>query len=144
MTALAALLKTSPPERLEALHQRFSRGGDWDELIVVAAGFVALFALLVVFCSLQRRRQRTDSDCPRKLYRRLVQQLGLSAPQRRLLHRMAADLELPNPTTLLLSPGVFKTHAKQWLRAVPKNRPEANLRIKELADALFTVGVESA
>jgi hypothetical protein len=134
---LTTLLQTTPTQRLEALQQRFSRGGTWGELVLPLVGVAALFALLSLLYSLQKRRQRADIDHPGKLYRRLVQRLGLSAPQRDLLYRMAADLRLPNPSVVLLGRRIFDTHAQRWLATGRATRPDSPQRIAELADSLF-------
>lgn len=134
---MAQLLQTTPPQRLEALHERFSRGGSWDELIPPLAGFAALFVVVAVFYSLQRRRQQVDIDHPQKLYRRLVQRLDLSAAQRDLLHRMAADLGLENPSVLLLGRRIFEAQARRWRESGPPGRRHDDRRIEKLASRLF-------
>jgi hypothetical protein len=134
---VAQLLQTTPPQRLEALQERFSRGGSWEELILPLAGFATLSVVLVVFYSLQRRRQRVDIDHPQKLYRRLVQRLGLSAQQRDLLYRMASDLGLENPSVLLLGRRIFEAQARRWRETCPAGRRGDDRRFEVLASKLF-------
>ena len=134
---LAMLLQTTPAQRLEALQQRFSRSGTWGDAILPLVGAIALFALLWLLYSLQRRRQRADIDHPGKLFRRLVQRLDLSTPQRHLLYRMAAELRLPNPSVLLLGGQVFETQARLWLAIGRGSRPGNSRRIAELGRRLF-------
>lgn len=134
---VAQMLQTTPPERLEALHRQFSRGAGWDEFVLPLVGFVALVGLLAVLFQLQKRRQQVDVDNPRKLYRRLVHRLGLSAAQRDLLYRMASDLHLPNPSVLLLERRVFENQARRWREKKPATRRGDDQHIEELADKLF-------
>lgn len=134
---VAQVLQTTPPERLEALHRQFSRGAGWDELALPLVGSVVLVGLLAVLFQLQKRRQQMDVDDPRKLYRRLVQRLGLSAAQRDLLYRMASDLHLPNPSVLILGRRVFDNQAQRWREKKRAARRGDDRHIEELADKLF-------
>ena len=100
-------------------------------------GSVVLVGLLAVLFQLQKRRQQMDVDNPRKLYRRLVQRLGLSAAQRDLLYRMASDLHLPNPSVLILGRRVFDNQAQRWREKKRAARRGDDQHIEELADKLF-------
>lgn len=98
-------------------HERFARGGSWSEFGFAVLVLVVLMALLVVVHRIQQRRA-SDSleNDPAKLFRVMLRRLGLGVLQRDLLRRMARDLELEHPTTLLLSPTIFRRHALRWSR----------------------------
>ncbi|HUU85737.1 MAG TPA: hypothetical protein VM243_19755 [Phycisphaerae bacterium] len=131
------LLQTSSSERLEALRRQFSGGGNWSESFLTLLAFAALFALLLMIHRLQQRRQRRDINDPWKLYRQLLKHLGLSAPQREVLRRIAADLRLQHPSVLLLGRTIFNRHATRWQERARHVRRDDLRRIEEIVGKLF-------
>ena len=144
MTLHSVLLQATSYEKLEALRQQFNRPGKGAEFILALLAMAAVVALVLLLYSFQRRRAAVDLDDPGKLFRRLLQRLGLSVPQCDVLRRMSADLRLDHPTVLLLGEGIFRKHSRRWLENGRRARSEDDARVEELARVLFAAraGVE--
>ncbi|MCP4591571.1 MAG: hypothetical protein GY842_12595 [bacterium] len=100
--------------RLQAVRDHFAHGGGWTGVLAVL-GVLALCVLALAW--VQRRReaaQHHEPNDPRKLFRTVLTDLGLSPRQRKTLHRVAADLKLEHPTIMLLSPHLFHEHVAAW------------------------------
>jgi hypothetical protein len=102
-------------ELQKVLSREFSTSWSLQGALIVLAFFVVV-ALLIWYFS--RREaiaaegvQRGD---PRRLFRDLLRRLSLSASQRRWLNRVAEDLRLAHPATLLLSPALFQHYTQTW------------------------------
>lgn len=96
-----------------AVQEHFQRGGStWTVLIILAI----LAGIILTTYLLTRRQERrtgaTIANDPMGLYRDLLTDLNLTAPQRKLMERVAKDADLPHPAVILLSPKVFSRHAE--------------------------------
>ena len=140
MTLHPVLLQANPHERLEALRWQFNRPGSGAEFALALLALGSLVALILLLYSFQKRRALADIDHPGKLYRRLLQRLNLSVPQRDLLRRMSADLQLAHPAVLLLGQRIFGEHTSRWLETGRRVRSDDAARVEELAKRLFTTG----
>ena len=135
----AILLQVKGMDLFDSLRQRFAAGGDWTDAVVVLLAFGVLFSLLLAGHTLHRRR-RGEQCRPKQLFRRLLLRLDLSVPQRDLLRRLATDRRLDNPAVLLLSRGIFESHASQWADGALGRSEETARRLQELTIKLFGVG----
>lgn len=100
---------------LRSVQQRFQEGGSvfWSSVVlVVAVGLIYL--TYVISARLQRGPAGRKKQTPRQPFQELMQQLGLTAPHRRLLEAVAGDLHLPQPMVLLLSVKLFDSHMHEW------------------------------
>ncbi len=136
----AALIQTTPLERLEAIQQHLNRGGSGRGLLLALLGLLLLGVVVVLLHWIQRRAQPHDIDSPARLFRQLVRRLGLSPPQRTLLRRMARDLQLPHPTVLLLGRRLFDLHSHRWLGYGDPAHADRHQHVADLASALFPPG----
>jgi hypothetical protein len=127
----------SPPDRLLGIRDRFADGGGWGDMALTLLGLAAFVAFLFVVFAIQRRIHRKEIDNPRKLFRTLMTQLGLTVRQRDLLRRMAGDLRLEHPTILLLGPGAYWSHAEQWRGQFARDPATIHAELDTLARALF-------
>jgi hypothetical protein len=128
------------PDRLLGIRDRFADGGTWGDMVLTLSGLAAFVVFLFVVFGVQRRVHRKDIDNPRKLFRTLMTQLGLTVRQRDLLRRMAGDLRLEHPTILLLGPGAYWSYAEQWTSQFARNPTTTNAELDQLARALFPQG----
>jgi hypothetical protein len=126
-----------PRDRLLGIRDRFADGGTWGEMILTLLGLAAFVAFLFVAFGIQRRVCRKEIDNPRKLFRTLMTQLGLTVRQRDLLRRMAGDLRLAHPTILLLGPGPYWSHAERWTSQFARKPTAIRAELDQLALALF-------
>lgn len=127
----------APPDRLLGIRDRFADGGTWGEMVLAILGLAAFVAFLFVVFGVQRRVHRKEIDNPRKLFRTLITQLGLTVRQRDLLRRIAGDLRLEHPTILLLGPSIYWSHAEQWTGRFSRNPTAAQAEFDQLARTLF-------
>jgi hypothetical protein len=104
-------------ERMQAIRGHFARGGRWSELIAVLLALAGCVLLLALVYRVHHAARRREPNHPSRLFRSLSRGLGLSARQRRILRRMAADLGLEHPAVMLLSPQLFREHSAAWARA---------------------------
>lgn len=132
----------TPTQR--AVREQFQEGGNIGTL----AWVMLVLALVIVIAYFATRPKDRTLDgtlrpCPQRFFRTLLSRLGLTAPQRRVLNSVAADLRLTNPAAMLLAPALFDRYTKQWRsrldgRDVPKSDTSNNTAIEELRRCLFT------
>jgi hypothetical protein len=127
----------SPPDRLLGIRDRFADGGAWANMVLALLGLAAFVGLLFVMFEVQRRIRRKEIDHPRKLFRTLMTQLGLTVRQRDLLRRMARELRLEHPTILMLGPGIYRSYAEQWTSQHARQPATVHAELDQLARALF-------
>ncbi len=137
MSRLDFLAQTSTLERWEALQRGFNRSGAVAEALLLLCVVAAMLSVVLFVYTRYKRRHALDFNDPRKLYRTILQKLDLSVPQRDLLRRMASDLELAHPTSLLLGRSVFESYAGRWLETGRHTHHADADRVGELADRLF-------
>ncbi len=95
-------------EVLQAVRGRMQQGDSWLLLLKLLA-FMVVLVLLTHYLTkhLQGREKAAQTASPTRLFRGLLQQLGLTAVERRLLESVARQCKLANPSVLLLSPVSF-------------------------------------
>lgn len=107
------VLSTQAPWK--AVQDHLTRGGSLLTLLYAAVAVAVLVGLLVLLHRAQHRRATGPPvENPRKLFDTVIRDLGLGVVQRDLLRRMASDLEMEQPTILLLSPAIFMKYARKW------------------------------
>ena len=135
----AVLLQITTWDRVQSIRQELIRGGSFGEVILAVFAIVVLLCVVALVFRFQQRRQGRELNNAEKLYRSLLNRLGLSVRQRDLLRRIASEQHLDNPTVLLLGRRVFERHARRGL-ATGNASPDETRRIEELADRLFPAG----
>ena len=122
-----------------AVQEHFQRGGSkWTVLIILAI----LAGIILTTYLLTRRQERrtgaTIANDPMGLYRDLLTDLNLTAPQRKLMERAARDAHLPHPAVILLSPEVFSRHVESQSTDSTRAVPQADQQlIAQLKETLF-------
>jgi hypothetical protein len=127
----------SPPDRLLGIRDRFADGGGWADMVLTLLGLAVFVGLLFVVFEVQRRIRRKEIDHPRKLFRTLMTQLGLTVRQRDLLRRMARELRIEHPTILLLGPGIYRSYAERWTSQSARQPATIHTELDQLARVLF-------
>jgi hypothetical protein len=110
---MAVLIQSSP---IDGVRERFTEGGSYTELMLALVVIAAFFVLSAVIQRVQQRgwRHRANAD-PYGLFRKTIRHLRLPVIERDVLMRMSRDLNLHDPTTLLLSPRLFRDRSAEWL-----------------------------
>lgn len=83
-------------------------------ILLAMVGIVLLTYLLSKYAGnlhLPEKRNRVQP-----FYQQMLKKLGVTTPQRRWLERLAVDLQLKQPTMILLSPTLFDRHVCEWKR----------------------------
>jgi len=126
---------------LESIRDRFEKGGSPYTPLVAVLGILGLAGVLLI---LQRLQQRSVSkpplNDPALLFSAVLERAGLNVMQRHLLRRVAADLRLPHPTVMLLSPELFLDHVKRWRRMLEERGSGTSAStelLHEVAETLF-------
>jgi hypothetical protein len=102
---------------IDAVHERFARGGSVSHFLIVLGLLLAgMIALIAVNRWQKSREDEVAEDSPKKLYRDLLRELGVGVVRRDIMLRMARELRVDHPATLLMGPRVFRNHARKWLR----------------------------
>lgn len=111
------------------------------------AWLMLVLALIIVVAYFATRPKDRALDgairpCPQRFFRTLLARLGLTAPQRRVLISVAADLRLINPAAMLLAPTLFDRYTEQWRsrrdsQAVPQSETSNQTAMEELRRCLF-------
>jgi hypothetical protein len=115
----------------DGLHRRGSRV-DLDDLFPFFIALAVIALIAVVATTIYKRRDFSRKcDDPLKLFRQLCAAHELDFKNRRLLLRLAAALELPQPATLFLLPTAFAT-----VELHPQLCKDAT-QIKQLGQQLF-------
>lgn len=131
------------PEWFRIFQESFGGDNSVPRLVTTVVVLVAIPILAgLIYNFLQKRRSGGDMNRPLTLYRRVLRRLPLGRAQRGIARRMARDLELPNPTVLLLSAELFDRHAARWMRDLGTRRREAleSSALSGLPVALFGPG----
>lgn len=129
-------------ERLRAIREGFTSKSEAGSgvytglLIVVALGVVAI----VVLALLHRFAEGTGKSSggtPNSLFREVLRELPLGFQDKALLRRMAGDMQLANPTTVLLTPGLFEQCLQEYAAAHPKVSERDLHRYEAISQQLF-------
>lgn len=89
-------------------------------VMVIIAVLIIVGAVLAFFG--MRRRMKLERlpgvlGEPEELLEEVTQQLGLTASDRFMLHKVAYAMRLPQPTSILLSPELLLKAADQWQKS---------------------------
>ena len=116
------------PEWFRLIQESFGRDNSVPRLVTALVVLLAIPILgAMTYNFLQKRWTGGDINRPATLYRRVLHRLPLGRAQRAIAWRMARDLELHNPTVLLLSAELFEHQAARWMRDLNPRRREALL-----------------
>ncbi len=125
------------------LRNQFGQAVSPGTLLLVFGSIVGIVLLLYGLSKLQEalRRPAAPNDATR-LYRLLLQRIGLPRAARRLLLQMAEELKLPHPSVLLLSETAYDRTAEQWRKRRSsagnfKERQAQDRSILQARQALF-------
>jgi len=110
----------------------------WIGVVVVAAAILILFVLLHFIMYYEKRSGDPQlARSPHKLFRDLLSFLQLGHSQKELLKRIAKDLQLQSPSTMLLSPGRFVEHSKRWLAQTQDGSNRYGNELDRIAEVVF-------
>ncbi|MFQ5590537.1 MAG: hypothetical protein ACE5HE_05190 [Phycisphaerae bacterium] len=118
MKALVLQVVQLPPV-LRGVREHFQHGGSTVVALLIVVGIGALTLTTFWLARWVRRQGEACSrvDDPARLFSELLDNLGLSNSQRRVLMGIAGELRLAHPTTMLLSPTLFDHYVDKWLIA---------------------------
>ncbi len=113
-----ALLQASTgrlTETQRAVSEHFQKGGSITAVLIVLSCLIAVILVVVLLTMRQRQADpnRVVND-PQRLYRDLLEKLGLAPTQQQFLQAIATDLDLPHPTVILLSSRLFDQRCGEW------------------------------
>lgn len=98
------------------IHEHFEKGGSIQDFLLVIVGIVVLFGVLAVIHRMQRGPvQSSAPNSPAKLFKSIIQELGLTVRQRDVLGKIAFETGMRQPVAILLSPSIFDKQADKWL-----------------------------
>lgn len=126
MKPLGLLQAGGLSEVQRAVQSHFERGGSGLAVLCV----LVILAAVVLTAYLLTRRQQASAEAtaqgadPKKLYRDLLNGLGLRPDQRRLMHNVSRDIGLEHPTVILLSSVLFDRYVGGWLSAREEKKPD--------------------
>ena len=101
----------------KAVREHFNEKGTPTSVVLILllmVGIVLLTYLLSKYAGnlhLPEKRNRVQP-----FYQQMLIKLEVTTPQRRWLERLAVDLQLKQPTMILLSPTLFDRHVCEWQR----------------------------
>ncbi|MCO6437835.1 MAG: hypothetical protein J5J06_12155 [Phycisphaerae bacterium] len=120
--ALARFVGGLPP-LVRGAHERFERGGSLREALLVLltiAAFVA-FTMIAGVLMARRARQRKEGKAW-QVFGEALENLKLSAGQRRFLRELAEHPRMDNPNVLLLSQSVFERRVQEFAQQLPEKK----------------------
>jgi hypothetical protein len=124
----------------QSAHEHFQRGGTLGGLLAAFMTIGGLIGLLYIVHRLQQRKHSTGPVVnPQKLFRTIVRKIGLNVLQRDLLLRVARDLRLQHPVTLLLAPEVFQYHIRKWREKMYQVDRDAIAKTDDAVESLSQV-----
>lgn len=113
----------------QAVGEYFQTGGGYLSVALVLLGIVAAMAIAIW---LSRRQEEAQSETtpsnPRKLFHDLLSELNLTIQQQAMLKAMAADMNMAQPTVMLLSPKIYAHTVKAWHK-LNKHSPKTSRKI---------------
>lgn len=122
----------------EAIRQHFREGGSPRMVLLTVLGILSVIPLVYVLSRLQNRKPRPAvAHDPRLLYRDLLHALALQPSQREFMSRLAADLKLEHPTTLLLSRRIFTRAVRHWQKGAGSPKAATADLIQDVETLLF-------
>ena len=124
------------------IHEHFQKGGDIQNFLLVLFGMAALFVILAIVHRIQRGdRVVTTPNSPMRLFKNTIAELGLTVRQRDFLGRVATEIKLPHPSTMLLSPTLFDRELDRWWKIKgsmsDRAKTNANKMASSVRDTLF-------
>jgi hypothetical protein len=124
-------------ESMRSVREQFQDGGSPLFALMVVLGLV----LVVAFAYWLTNRQQaswteTAPNDPQQLFDDMLDKLDLNGDQRAFLRRLALDLELEHPTTVLLSERLFRSSLAEWQRLLRQGDYELPFS-RELIEATY-------
>lgn len=105
-----------------AVRDHFREGGSVTSLLLVLLGIVGVVVLVRILSPRSSRTEEPERlDEPREVFLALLNELELMPRQRRLLNRVATELELEHPAVLVLCPALFDRHLAAWQKRAALN-----------------------
>ena len=126
----------------EVLQRHFAKDAwdtqSWTGFIAVAAA-IAIFVVILHFILYYQKRveQTPQLRRPDKLFREVTRLLGLTSQHRAVLSRIAGDLKMRSPTSMLLSPASFSAASQQWLSLQDTSSGKHEDELHAIARLLF-------
>ncbi len=110
----------------QAVKNQFQKGGSITVAFMVLLAIIVAVLVVGWISRLQGRLRDTSNvvvgnSNPQRLYTHLLCNLGLTVPQRQFLEKVARDLEIPHPASLLISSVLFDQTVERWMGA-PKSQ----------------------
>ncbi len=123
--------------------RQYAVGADWVNILLLLT--LAIIILGVALEWLRRHRRAQVQRDPRELFAEALESLGLNAADRSVLERLAGEMQIDEPLTLLLDANRFREATERWLWRV-NPREEGVLRrqlarIRHQAFAAHEAGV---
>jgi hypothetical protein len=109
--------------------RQYAVGADWVNILLLVA--LALVILGVALEWMRRHRRAPELRDPRELFAEALASLGLNAADKSVLERLAGEMQIDNPLTLLLDPAQFRDATERWLWRV--NPQEEGVLRRQLA-----------
>ena len=101
----------------QAVRDYLQKGGSVLAVLLTISGLLAVVVLIgLVSHVVQVWKQKARRDDPRQLYGELLKSVNLLPSQRHMLDRVAQDLHIQNPSTMLLSAELFDQRLARWRR----------------------------
>ncbi len=99
----------------QAVRDSFQEGGSIAQTLLVFLAMICGVLLLYLLTLWSRKDgQRGSARNPRQLFADVLSRLKLSPEQRDVLVKVASELNLNDPTAILVSPTLFDRHLEQW------------------------------
>jgi hypothetical protein len=102
-------------ESLKAIRDQFRHGGSPGGILLTA---LVILGILLLAYVLTKRQQRTAQPArkadPEGLFFSMLEKLPLTAVHRRMLTSFVADLNIEQPTVILLSRQTLRRSAQRW------------------------------
>jgi hypothetical protein len=113
----AVILQTGRLTELQrSVRDYLEEGGSITSVLLVIAAIAGVVALTVWLTRRQdyRAAKRARANDPQRLFRDLLQGLALGPSQRRFLDTLAKELELKQPSVILLSSSHYRRCVDEW------------------------------
>ncbi|MBN1346180.1 MAG: hypothetical protein JXQ73_26060 [Phycisphaerae bacterium] len=129
-------------ERLDAMRRGFTSksepgSGAWTGLLVVLILIVAAILILLLVNRYQQGKAGARHSGAAGLFKEVLQKLPLGLQDRALLRRLASDMDLPNPTVMLLTPKLFAEISYTYVAGKPGETGSDLSRLASICKLLF-------
>ena len=112
---------------------RSAGGQEW--LLYVLMGLVVMLLVAVAVHWLRQRRREQQVRRPEQLFQEALVSLGIGPEDAALLRRMVRELNVPQPTALLLNPEQYQQAVERWVtRAGPERADSWRRRLLRIGE----------